>query len=445
LASPRLTIVLLVWMAAVLALSAMIPQAPSQVEDTIIRSQWLAHVPIGVRPVVERLEAFGLFRILSSWWLRAPLAAAFAHTLVMLAEWALPAWRRLQGLPDEANSLGRSFKLRRTWPETAEPVCRGITDRLAAAGYTVQPGSDGMDFVAWRRRWSWLAPVGLYLGLGLAALGLILSNWVGQVQEVSLEPGDLVTLSAPGAPSLVLDGVTVAGDNPSKPGAGLARLHLVSGVGESQPVVAQLHGSHFLRGAWLTLAELSPVVEVTALDAESEREVLLQAFSPRTPPRERVRLALSSDPEARFVGVPERNLTLHVNYQDARGQTPPTVSLSFFRGADASSSQLATLADGDEITFEGVRYAVTFDYNAVLRLNGGLWWLAVAAGGLIATFSLLVLAIVPPVYLQGKLEEAGEGCSLTLKSDIWGDDLRRQRELRVAVATDPTMSRSPVE
>ena len=85
LAGPRLTVILLVWVAVVLALSALVPQAPPGIEDPTVRSQWLADVPISARPTVERLQPFGVFNLLDSIWLRLPLALLLAHTLVTLA------------------------------------------------------------------------------------------------------------------------------------------------------------------------------------------------------------------------------------------------------------------------------------------------------------------------------------------------------------------------
>lgn len=458
LASPRLTVILLVWVAVVLALSAVIPQAPPHIEDPIVRSQWLANVPIGVRPVAERLHSIGVFDLLDSIWLRLPLVLLLAHVLVILANWGPGIWHRVKRPPGEAGPLGRSFQLKRDWPESIEQVGQQLISRLEEGGYHIlspqgsdTSGRDQDNLVAWRWRWSWLGLAGIYLGLGLASLGLILGGWLGEVQELNLAPGEPAPLpvAAMSVPNLVLKETTATGDNPVKPATGIAVVRISTGVGESQDLVLRLHGSRLLRGLWVTLADLRPMVEVTAVDAETGESMLLQPFTPRTPAEERVRLPLTGDPEARFVGVPSQNVTLHVDYQvDAKYppsareiltgnggqgkelQPSPDFSLSFFRGAESKPSQTASLHSGDTVNVDGVRYLVTLGYDATLRMNSALWWIAVAAGWGVVALSFIALVVAPPVYVQGSVKSTEKGSQVTLTVDILGDEQRRRRELR---------------
>jgi hypothetical protein len=462
LAWPGLTVILLVWVAVVLALSAVIPQAPPNIEDPIVRSQWLANIPISVRPVVERLQSFGLFSLLDTVWLRLPLVLLLTHALVVLANLGPAIWHRLRGSSGEVSPLGRSFQLGRDASESVERVCQQLTSLLEKVGYRVlslQDKStsvqDQEDFIAWRWRWSWLGLAGIYLGLGLASVGLILAGWLGQVQEVNLEPDNPTPLPIAGAPNLVLEAVAVTGDDPLRPATGVAAMRMATGVGESQNLALRLHGSHLLRGIWLTLAELRPMVEVTAVEEETGEDVLLQPFSPRIPALERVRLPLKGDPETRFVGVPSENVTLQVNYvpeaehsrrtreilevgrvEGGDRHSGPNFSLSFFRGAEASPSRSASLPSGGEVTFDGVRYQVTFDYNVMLRVNRALWWIAVAVGWAVAALSSIVLTVVPPVYAQGSVAAAETGCRVILTIDSMGDAKRRLGELRALITPD---------
>ncbi|MEJ2556648.1 MAG: hypothetical protein P8186_10550, partial [Anaerolineae bacterium] len=421
LAWPRLTVILLVWVAVILMLSAVIPQAPPNIEDPVVRSQWLSHAPISARPVIERLQTFGIFNLLNSAWLRLPLVLLLAHALVMLADWSPVIWYRVRqsrylssgkpvvGIPrvqwgwtlclwlgrprggprsddrtsdgasqpacgeqggqtpgelemqssGEASILGRSFRFERDWSESVEQATQKLIGRLGEAGYwiwgprgkyTSEEGETG--FIAWRWRWNWWGLAGIYLGLGLASAGLILAGWLGQVQEVNLAPDDPTSLPLVGAPNLVLDDVTATGDDPMRPAAGVASLHLSTGVGESQRLTLSLHGSRLFQGMWLTLTALRPVAEVTAVDVETGDNVLLQPFSPRAPAQERVRLPLTGEPEMRFVGVPSKNSTLRVDYQSNAEYLPSprgakeedlhqrlAFSLSFFRGAEVDPSQ----------------------------------------------------------------------------------------------------------
>jgi hypothetical protein len=464
LASPRLTLILLVWVAAILALGSVIPQAPPYIEDPIVRSQWLANFPIGVRPVAERLHSVGVFDILDSIWLRLPLVLLLAHALVTIANWGPGIWRRIKKPPRETGSLGKAFQLELDWPAAIEYVGQRLTNRLEEGGYRVlsqpqsdAPQSDQESFVAWRRRWSWLGLAGVYLGLGLASLGLIVGGWLGQTQVISLSPGEPAPLPVETLtiPNLVLEETTATGSDPLRPTAGTALVRVSTGVGESQDLVLRLHGSRLLRGMWVTLAELRPMVEVRAADAEGGDGVLLQPFTPRTPAAERVRLPLIGDPEVRFVGVPSHNVTLHVDHQldtvhppsvrqiftasrgGGTGLGPgPDFSLSFFRGAASEPNQMATLRSGDTVNVDGVDYLVSFGYDATLRMNSTLWWIVAGAGWGVVALSLVALAVAPPIHVQGSVKSVEIGSQVILNVDLLGDEQRRHRELRGLVTPD---------
>jgi hypothetical protein len=518
LAWPRLTVILLVWVAIILTLSAVIPQAPLHIEDPVVRSQWLSRVPINARPVIEPLQAFGVFKLLNSVWLRLPLVLLLAQALVMLADWSPAIWyrvrrprylssedpslgnpyarlrqtlrswlarplgglrsddrifdgasqpacgeqgeRTLGGLEDQApgevKSLGRSFRFDRDWPESAEQVTQKLIGRLGEASYRIwapwgkyTSDQGEADFIAWRWRWSWWSLAGIYLGLGLASVGLILAGWLGQVQEVNLAPDDPASLPLVSAPNLVLDDVTTTGNDPMNPAAGVASMRLLTGVGESQRLALGLHRSRLFQGMWLTLTALRPVAEVTAVDVETGENVLLQSFSPRALAKERVRLPLTGEPEMRFVGVPSQNSTLRVDYQanaeylrsphgaKEEGQRlHPAFSISFFRGAEVDPSQSEPLDDGDEVTFDGVRYRVAFDYDALLRTNSTLWWVAVALGWGMTALSFILLIVAPPVYVQENVEARGKGSRVTLTGDALGNEEWLRRELRSIIIPD---------
>jgi hypothetical protein len=457
-------VILLVWVAAVLALSTVIPQAPPHIEDPIVRSQWLANFPIGVRPMAERLHSVGVFDILDSIWLRLPLVLMLAHVLVTTANWGPGIWHRVKRSPRETDPLGKSFQLKRDWPEPIERVGQRLTNRLGEGGYHIlsqpesdTPGGDQEYFVAWRRRWSWLGLAGIYLGMGLASLGLIVGGWLGEVRVLSLSPGEPVPLpvEALTIPNLVLQETTATGSDPLRPTSGTAVVRISTGVGESQDLALRLHGTRLLRGMWVTLAELRPMVEVRAVDAEIGEGMLLQPFTPRTPAAGQVRLPLIGDPEARFVGVPSQNVTLHVDHQmDAEhpssareiftasggggnGLGPsPDFSLSFFRGAESEPSQTASLHSGETVNVDGVHYLVSFGYDATLRMNSTLWWIAVGAGWGVVALSLIVLVVAPPIYVQGSVKSAEIGSQVVLTVDVLGDELRRHWELRGLVTPD---------
>ncbi len=452
LASPYLTVILLVWTAVILTLSAIIPQAPPNVEDALARSQWLANIPIAIRPLVERLQPLGLLNLLGSAWLRVPLALLIAHSLVMLADWIPALWNRL-GWPipawaeneawqqAEVPGPGRSFHLAGDQAEPSDQSGQQVMRWLAAAGYRVRQGGQPPDFVAWRWRWSWLAVAGVYVGLGLAALGLILGGWLNQANEVDVQPGgDPVPLSSANVPALALDQVTAVGSDPLKPAAAEASLRALTGAGEGQPLMLSLHDSRLFQGMWLTLFDLQPIAIVTATNAVTGDTVLLQPFSAHTSSQEVVRLPLTENPEnpeARFVGVPSKNATVRVDYQPpANSSSPPTFSLSFYRGVATKPSDVLSLKSGSEVVLDQIRYRLTFDYEARLRVNSTLWWAAVAGGWGIAALSFVLLVMVPPVRVRGRWATDDTGCGIALVVDTWNDEQGLRQALGAFLAPD---------
>lgn len=446
---PRLTVILLVWVAAVLALSLLVPQAPPRIEDPIVRSQWLASVPAGIRHLVERLEVLGVFNLLDSLWLRLPLALLLFHALLMLSAWAPAIWQRVRLSFDTVIPISKPFYLDQELPEPSEQARQAFIHRLDPACYRIVWAQDGASFIVWRWRWSWLGLAGIYLGLVLASAGLILQAWLGQVQEVNLEPDTPWPLPGRNAPGLVLREIAARGSNPLRPTGGVAVIRLVTGVGEGQEFMLKLHRSRLWRDVWVTLTDLVPVAQVAALDAQTGKPISLQSFSPGFPPKEQVRLPLAENPETRFVGVPSQNITLSVNYwpsaehtydaEQVPGEAAPhedVFLLSFFRGAEVSPAYETSVRSGDEVAFDGVRYRVSLDFDARLRLNSALWWVAGGAGWAIAALGFLVLTLAPPVYAQGSLRIGENGTRVRLAGETLGDEQQRHRELRAALVPE---------
>jgi hypothetical protein len=453
LASPRLTVILLVWVAVILALSTVVPQTPPNIEDPVVLSQWKAKFPFAIRPVVERLQPFGVFDLLESVWLRLPLALLLAHALVVLADLGPAVWHYVRGSPDGEYPLGRTFPIERHMAIPVDESGQQLIGWLREAGYRILPAQtqggdasaqDKMDFFAWHWRWSWLGLAGIYIGLGLASVGLILQSWLGQVQDVNLGLDNAITLPATGAPSLVLEGVQDTRGDPMRPTSGVALVRMESEGRESRLRAWRLHSGRLLRGVWLTLADLRPMAEVTAVDTVTGEQVLLQPFSPRMSPQERVRVPLVGDSETRFIAVPSQNVTLHVDYQ-ADAQYPPSIwetfergrvksedrqpgpslFLSIYRGVEVDPSLSTSLNSNETVEFRGVQYLIAFDYDdydATLRLNSALWWAAVALGWGIAALSIIQLAIVPPVYVRGGVAAVEEGSQLSLVVNTVGDE-----------------------
>jgi hypothetical protein len=440
----RLTAVLLVWLAAVIVLGVLIPQSPYHMDAPLARSQWLSSIPRQAWPLVEWLQPLGVFNLLNTAWLWLPMALLFAHALVVMAAWVPTAWRRaITPLSEPARARaempipGRSFRLTILRDEPGMCTGQPIIEHLKQIGYGVLADEDVQRFTAWRWRWGWLVLVCVYAGLALTALGLILQGGLGQTHEINLEPGNVTPLPGMATINLVLDDVTAVGGNPLNPAVVSATLRTFTELGGVQSFTLGIHRSRLLHGMWLTMLDARPVVVVAVTDTQSGESLLLQPFVARAAPQERVRLPLAESPDARFAGVPSRNVTLRVDYPVASGQLAATpFSVSFFRGVETDPSFTASLKDGEETTFDGARYRVSLDYDIHTRMHVGLWWLVVAVGGAIVVLCSCLLTARQPVWVRAYAETGTKGCQVTLVVDTLADERMLRLQLQALATPD---------
>ena len=422
-ASPRLTLVLLLWLGCVVAFSLLIPQTAFQLEDPLQRSRWLAGVPRETWPVVEGLQPWGLFQLLSSVWLRLPLALLLAHAAVMLTASAPAAWQRTFGSldsPTDPLALSHLGRQHVTTLEAARPdadVSHRLGDRLERVGYRIETYKTEEAWVGRRQAHGWLAYSGLYVGLTLVAAGLLLQGWLGQALEMNLQPGQATRLPVEGSTTLVLDGVS----GPPQPGqitdVRNVTLRVIRDMGDHDSLEMPLHHSRLVQGVWLTVVNTAPVAELSATDVRTGREVLLQPLMETGPPQGRVRLPLTTNPEERFVGIPDHNLTLRVDYAPSDATTDGQFVVQFFRGADASPEMVTETGDGSSVEFDGVRYRLDLAHNVRLRLHTGVWWISAAVGWLLVLVCTLVLATVSPGWMVCRSLDRPRGSRLTVVTD----------------------------
>ena len=446
---PQLAVILLIWLAVVVALSLIVPQFPRHIEDPLVRSQWLSGIPATIWPVVERVEPLGVFNLLGSIWLRLPLVLLLAHALVMTVQRGMWAWQSVHALAAQSPATPRPDNpAEAAGLSQLELMCqpeRGLTDadlvgRLTAAGYCVRRQPEPAGLLAWRNRWSWWTAPGYYAGLTLMAIGVILSSWLIQAHEISLEPGHVVSL--PGLGDLRLEQAMVSDQTSAAPGDGVIELQAITGAPEGQPLRLGLHHSRLWRGVWLTARGIEPVAEVSAFDPDAGEQLLLQPFGAHTPPQLTVRLPLAHSLDTRFVGVPACNVTLRVDYLPMSDDRPaPGFVVSFFRGTADNPELVTAVADGEITRFDGIHYRLRLGHLAHLQVLSGLWWLLVALGWAVTVFSLGWLAVAPPVVLVVQTAAGAGRGDLVLRASALGDEHALRQHL-MAICTTPAEHRA---
>lgn len=427
-ASPRLTLVLLLWLGCVVAFSLLIPQTAYQLEDPLQRSRWLAGVPREMWPVMEGLQPWGLFQLLSSVWLRLPLALLLAHSAVMLTACAPAAWQRTFGCvtsPTDPLTLSRLGRQHIAALETTRPDV-DVTDRLRRVGYRIEVHDDEAAWVGRRQAHGWLAYTGLYAGLTLVAAGLLLQGWLGQALEMDLQPGQATRLPGEGQTTLILDAVSTPAEQGHTDAVGGVTLRIIREVGDEDRFEMPLHHSQLVQGVWLTAVNTAPIVELSATDISTGDEVLLQPLMAPGPPQGRVRLPLTTSAEERFVGIPAHNLTLRVDYATPETATVGQFVVRFFRGADTSPELVTELGDGTSVEYGGVRYRLDLAHTVRLRLHGGVGWMSAGVGWLIVMVCTMLLATVSPGWLVVR----PRGLQMTVVTDTLAGEHAEQRDRR---------------
>ncbi|MCS7259863.1 MAG: hypothetical protein NZ765_03670 [Anaerolineae bacterium] len=429
LTSPRLTLVALLWLGGVIGLSQIIPQPLYSLEEPLAYSQWFANMPQFLWPWVDDLRTLGFFHLRTSVWLRLPLALLFFHALAMCTFTFPVAWRRtwaraeltesLEGSQDETPpTLGRPLGLAVWYAASVEHVFSHTTQRLVQDGYTVQSNPRAWLGLAWRRRLGWWALCGVYIGLALLAIGLLWHSWLSRTHVVELQPSQ--TISVPGFPELKLrlEDIRITGD-PLDPSQGVAQVRRANAESDSEVITLPLHAGRMIGGMWWTVVDIVPRVEVTAWDVRGNQRLELWSFVPLARATERVRLSLSGEGNASFASLPTQNVTVRVGHASEKDVPAGRFTLSFFHGVETDPAWVATLGDGDEVIFEGVRYRTSLSYDVQLRIQQGWGWVLAASGWLSIALGGLSLVLCRPIWLVMRTQEAAGGCHMT----IWVDTL----------------------
>ncbi|MGQ9489405.1 MAG: cytochrome c biogenesis protein ResB [Anaerolineae bacterium] len=388
LSAPQVTAAVLLLLALLVGLAALFPQLPSGLNSAEADRQLTAlaaRFPASGSP----LRALGAFELLSSIWLRVLLATLALNLALRTAAQASFLWRLQRG--DEPPPPPRRVVFRRAvlpGPLTA------ISDRVYAAldphydtiRMTTDP--DGGELFAQRRPLAAGGPLLAYVGLLVLLAGLAINDGLSwRAREITLGPGDTVTLEQPAAPQITLEKIT--GDDVNASSDVILSLR-----GRSRrlwPAAAQAAAWGNL---WVAQQATGPALTVTA-EESSGRAAVLQSLAADKQVGPSLRLLFGQTQSEQGFAIPIRNLTFRaVSYAALpdQGIQQPVFLVEAYQGEEATPAATGLITDEGQLLLDDLRLNLRRDRYAVLEVAYLPGLLPLALGGLLVLAGTMLSA-----------------------------------------------------
>jgi len=323
---------------------AVVPQAPvAPSEDPVAYAAWIASLPPWWQARAASLEGAGLTRLFRTALFRLYATFLGLHLAVMGAQRAseaLYAWRVARRLPQGLGAL-QMAPLGSALPPSA----------LREGGWlaVARWGDDGTGGAAlWRAPWDVLAYAG---SLALLAGAVLTARGGWGVRPFPLAPGQPVTLQA-GEHALEVRLEALWPQEAYPPYIGRIAL---SDPRAGEPLGTGIVRAGWplrIRGFWLRLTEVSPLVTVQARDKDG-RPLGVQGFPAGAADEAEVHLLFAEDRQEQTFAVPERRLSGRlVQVTEGPGGAGPRYRLEVYRGSEARPSLVAEVSASGVVAME---------------------------------------------------------------------------------------------
>lgn len=364
LAAPQVTAALLTLLAVVVGGAAIFPQLPVGLNDAETDRQLTAlaaRFPASGSP----LRALGAFELLSSIWLRALLAGLGLNLALRTASQAAFLYRLYR--QDAPPPPPRRVIFRRAvLPGPLASISGRVFTALNPHYDTIrtETGSTSGELFAQRRSPTAWGPFLAYSGLLILLVGLAINDaFSWRAREVTLGPGDTITLEQPAAPQITLERIT-GDDATASSDVILARRGRSTRV---RPAVGQ---AAFWDHLWVAQQATGPALAVRGEDSQG-RAVVLQSLATDGQVGPALRLLFGQTQSEQGFAIPMSNLTFRVVSYAAlpeQGIQQPVFLMEAYRGEETTPAASELITNEGQLLIEGTRLDLRRDRYAILEI-----------------------------------------------------------------------------
>ena len=383
-----ITGLLLTILAVMVVLRLIIPQQ-SAIDATA--TTWIATLPPLLQPSGDLLFSLGFSRIFRSGWFWVPLALLLLNSLLALAEYTVPSWRRAKSASESTSiewhhPLGKRTEYSVRLPKSPDEFLDKLKEKLESEGFSIDTSDDENQrmFSAGRWQWLWLSVVIFYGGLVLLLLciAFLISHYSLQTERLTLVPGEMET-------SQLFNGSLELIETDGINNSGLFVFRPRNKQQSAQALRSWLYQPFFYSGLLIFPVSVDPLLSIEARDAAGDLRRLLplnEALSPAT----RLNLPLNQLDDPFIFLIPSASLAFQILPVSPSNESDYNVQVR--RGSESSPSENLMVRLGETFEVDGFSVTISPNHNMTFAIRRDLA-LLVYFVSIVATVSSGVLLL----------------------------------------------------
>ena len=404
LCSLRLLVSLLAVLVSVVLLRLLIPQQLEQIPGINPETSWAISLPFWLRPLSGALFELGFANIFQSVWFWVPAGLLLLHSLVALAAYGWPSWRRLREpkpLIEWQHPLALRLEQSTRLPDTPDEFLEACRQRLRQVGFATYLNDDEDEqrlIGGTRHRWSWLGVIAWYAGI-------ILILVAGLISHFQLEWDRQILSSLNPTPTTLLDKlVSLQGIDSGSNRFWMTYTPLAADQ-SPQTLTLRRYWPTFFGGMLVWPADSRSLVTIQVKDTSGRR---LGLTSPQGEQlvTEQLMVPIDGTDSSILFSIPETGLAFSLS---PSGAASDRYNVQVLRGEEATQVEDTDILAGESLSVENLSLSLTLNYelDVVARRDPALPLYPI--GLLISVIGALLAFLRPPVQVWLIPEIKGRG------------------------------------